>query len=595
MVSRRKLFSMVLMMVVIFVLFVFTQVYRNAVNDYDTNEYANEIAFQQEDAFQASDGDAKTDLKDRQVVLIGDEAQGFGSVAAQWCAYSKRSLRSFSSLKDYLFQKDRKEGILCIDPEYLSCTEDGKLLEKIYNQDMVIIFGGLPDIEELKNALELREALGIERVREESVKSVGIYVDKGFLLGGEAIYRADTEAEAVRQDLELNMPWFELGERTKTYIIGWIENEGIKREEQPAIVWRNTLGSTRVFAVNGNYMCDETGLGFLDAMMVESYPYALYPIVNAQNLSVVNYPSFASENEEAIQKIYSSSPRMLLQNIIWPNLILLSIQSGFKTTCFLTPQFFYSDENVPQADDLVYYLRQIKEQQGEVGWSAEGNGDTPAQEKWNEDKEFFEGARSAYVYTAAFAPGQRKDEILELNDKKTTAIRTIVGEREEGDYLLSYVSENITYQGITHRAENYNFSDDLRNRSLQTALGYTNILLDMRCVFLPESEEDHWENYSRQISENIVTWWKPFSSFDRTTATESDTRLRSFLALDYEDEQRDNRIELRVKDRDGKVYFLLRMYDKKIDSVSGGEFVKIEENTYLISVQEDKAEIYLTN
>lgn len=594
MVSRRKLFSMVLMMAVVLVLFLFTQVYRNAVNDYDTNEYAKEVIFQQTDAFEVLE--EKEDVPEgRQVVLIGNETGEFGNIVLQWCTYSKRSLRCFSDLTDYLSQENIDADILCIDPEYLSCTEDGKRLEAFYDQNMVVIFGGLPDTEELGQSPELCEVLGIKKIQKDSVELAGLYMYQDFLLGGEALYLAKTEEEAARQDLNLSIPWYELGGRTKKYMIGLIEAENVKREEQPAIVWRNTLGSTRVFAVNGNYLCEETGLGFLDAMMSESYSSVLYPIVNAQNLSIVDYPSFVSENEEVLQEIYSNNHRMLLQNIIWPSLISLSEQSGFKMTCFLTPQFLYSDNNMPQTDDFTFYLRQIKEQQGEVGWSAGGKDGISVEDKWSQDKKFFEDAKSAYIYSAAFAARGQTDEIIELNDSGEVAIQTIVGEGEEEKFLLSFVSENVTYQRITHRAASYNFSDDLRNRSLQTALGYTNILLDMECVSWPESTEEYWENYSRKVLGNIGTRWKTFSYFDRTAITESDSRLRNFFALDYEDEYIDNSINLKVKNREGIVYFLLRTHDKKINSVSGGDFSKIEEDAYIISAREDEVEISLTN
>lgn len=594
MVSRRKLFSMVLMMAVILALFLFTQIYRNAVNDYDTNEYAEEIVFRQADVFDALE--EKKDVPEgKQVALIGKETGGFGNIVLQWCTYSKRSLRCFSDLTDYFSQKNNNTEILCIDPECLSCAEDGKRLEELYDRNMVVIFGGLPDMEELGNSPELCKVLGIEKVQKDRVELTGIYMYQDFLLGGDGLYQAKTQEETARQDFDLSIPWYELGGRTKKYIIGLLEDESIKREEQPAIVWRNTLGSTRVFAVNGDFLCEETGLGFLDAMMSESYSYVIYPIVNAQNLSIADYPSFTSENEEMLQKIYSNSHRMLLQNIIWPGLISLSAQSGFRMTCFLTPQFFYSDNNMPQTDTLTFYLKQIKEQQGEAGWSAGGKDDISAADKWSQDEKFFEDAGSTYVYSAAFAAGRQKDELSELNDEETVDVRTIVGEGEDEDFLLSFVSEKVTYQGITHRADSYNFSDDLRNRSLQTALGYTNILLDMGCVSWPESAEEYWENYSRKVSGNIGTWWKPFSCFDRTTVTESDSRLRSFLALDYEDEYEDGSIRLRVENREGTVYFLLRTHDKKVDSVSGGDFLEIEEDAYIISAREDEVEISLTN
>lgn len=593
MVSRRKLFSMILMMTVLFLLFMLTQIYRDAVNNYDTNEYAAEITLGRSDSFSAAEASGQAP-EGRQVVLIGRQSGSFGNVVEQWCTYSKRYLCCFSSLRDYLSQHRVSADILCLEPESISCLEDGELLGELYDQELVMIFGGLPEAEKLKKVPKLCQVLGIEKIREDNTELTGICMYKGFLLGGEVFYQADTQEDALRQDLELQVPWYELGGMTKKYMIGLVEDESVEREDQPPILWRNTLGKTRVFAVNGEYLRDETGLGFLDAMMAESYSYFLYPVVNAQNLSVTDYPSFTSENEEALQEIYSNSHRMLLQHIIWPSLISLSEQSGFKMTCFLTPEFFYSGENELQTELLSYYLRQIREQHGEMGWSAEGMDEISVADKWSRDARFFSEAESTYCYTAAYGGNAQADEIAGLKGgEEIPEIRTLSGMREEKEPPVSFLSENITCQGITHRADRYYFSDDLKNRSLQTALGYTNILLDMRCVSWPESAQEHWENYSRIISGNIATWWKPFSCFDKTTVTESDGRVRSFLAVEYEDMREDDTIELKLKNRQGMVSFVLRTHDKRVETVLGGTFSQIEQDAWLITVQEDEVSIVL--
>ena len=82
MVSRRKLFSMILMMTVLFLLFMLTQIYRDAVNNYDTNEYAAEITLGRSDSFSAAEASVQAP-EGRQVVLIGRQSGSFGNVVEQ--------------------------------------------------------------------------------------------------------------------------------------------------------------------------------------------------------------------------------------------------------------------------------------------------------------------------------------------------------------------------------------------------------------------------------------------------------------------------------------------------------------------------------
>lgn len=595
MLSRRKLFSMLLMMAVLFLLYMLTWIYRESVNDYDTNDYAEEkITIRRSDLQKTAAG---ADAEERQTVFIGEKESGMGKVVAQWCTYGKRPLFCFSSVSEYLDQTDVNAKVLCIAPESLTGVSDANLLAELENRDMVVVFGGLPEMKLIKESPKLCRLLGIEKIRSERTKLSGVYLYKGFLLGGESLYRTDMGKEFGR-GLDLNIPWYELEDGTKTYMTGLAgtEEEDAGQPERPSILWRNTVGRATVFAVNGDYLRDETGLGLLEAMMSESRSYVLYPIVNAQNLTVADYPSFAPENEEELRRIYANSHKMLLQNIVWPGLVSVSEQSGFRMTCFLTPKISYSDRAEAKTDDLVYYKRQMKEQQGEMGWSARSKDSVSVRDKWNHDETFFEDAESGYVYTAACVSGEEARQCLELAQTEGLLnLRTLTGAADEGGFLLSFISEDVTYQGITHKADQYSFLDDLKNRSFQTALGYTNIFLDMSRVTWPETEEDRWENYSRKISGNIGTWWKSYRDFDKTTLTESDRRLRSFLALDYKDSREKDVIKLQVKNRKGTVSFLLRTHDKDVKSVSGGTAAKIEEDVWLLSVQKDEVQIKLSN
>lgn len=76
----------------------------------------------------------------------------------------------------------------------------------------------------------------------------------------------------------------------------------VENEDLPTLIWRNGMDKGSVFAVVGDYLKDSSASGFLDGMLAEAFPYALYPVVNAQNLSMVDFPVFADENNGEIQE-----------------------------------------------------------------------------------------------------------------------------------------------------------------------------------------------------------------------------------------------------------------------------------------------------
>ena len=65
-----------------------------------------------------------------------------------------------------------------------------------------LIFGKLPDVSVVSSHKLLRRLLGINEITSEHVTAEGIHLYGGFLLDGEAIYKAETEEEKKIKTLE---------------------------------------------------------------------------------------------------------------------------------------------------------------------------------------------------------------------------------------------------------------------------------------------------------------------------------------------------------------------------------------------------------
>ena len=157
--------------------------------------------------------------------------------------------------------------------------------------------------------------------------------------------------------------------------------------------------------------------------------------------------------------------------------------------------------------------------------------------------------------------------------------------------MVSYLTDRITLQSITSAGISHTYKEDIRMKSLQTALGYSNILLDMNQITWPEKEEDRWEIVSEKFSSHINTYWKAFEMFDQTSASECDTRIRNFLAMDYDDSREGDEIHVSIKDRNGDLWFILRTHGEEVVAVQGGDFKKIETDAYLIHASQEKLTI----
>lgn len=593
MVSKRKFFSIATMMFVLFFLFQFSMVLRDSRNTYDVNSSLTEKKTDGENQWTPSDSVTGSDSS---VVFVGNEDGDMGTAVSRWCTYAKRKLISCKSVRTYKSDDKNLPEMMILESEKYADGDNLTTLETLEKKGVIIVFGCLENAKNIRNNKALMKFLGIQKVVAEETHLAGVKLFEGLLLGGEVTYNTSKDKEEKkRQDLELDVPWYQVGSGTKTYMVGLLDEKtgkNVENEDLPTIIWRNGIDYGSVFAVVGDYMKDSTALGLLDGMRAEALQYTIYPIVNAQNLSMVNFPVFADENNTEMLKLYSQSVTGIARDIMWPALISVVEKSDMKMTCFIQPQADYTDDIEPKSGNLEFYLKQMKEQSAEAGISLEYQKLDKAEDKVTKDTEFFENEKINYRFGAAFAKEKDLKGILKDTDSGLLGdVGTLVCDYTENQPVVSYYSDSVTLQTVTSDGMNYAYSDDIRMRSIQTALGYTNVMLDMYDIFWPQEKTDRWEVMQKRFSSNLLTYWKNFRDFDSTTLSESNARIRTFLNLAYSQSREDNTITLQTSEVGS--WFILRTHGEEIDEIDGGSQTEIEADAYLICAEDTTVKIRL--
>ena len=605
MVSRRNYLTIAMMFVILLFMFQFTGVMKEQLSEYESNEYADDTttSFQRSDAFLAE----QTSADACEVIYVGEAGGAEESVVKTWCSYRKRTFFCSSSLALLDSLQDDALQVLVVDGSKVTSEEEVAVLRREAQMGVTVIFATLPQSSVIREYRDLRELLGIRAVIADEIPLAGMHLFSGFLLGGEEIYEVTEPGEEERQDMNPSVPWYTTGAGTKTYMVGTLSDETIEQtvddeiraqyvgmEEEaaknsllPAILWRNSVDTAKIFCVNGDYLADISAVGILDAMMGETYDYDIYPVINAQNLVIADLSAFVSENEEEMQKRYSQSAQAVYQEIVWPSLTSIASRTGAKMTCMMTPQFTYTDEEEPDGENVTYYLKRLKEEHAEAGLSADSREGIPLSEKIKQDQTFWQTYAPSYRFLSLYADGVKSigEESALPAEIRTVALGSGASE------AVGYLNENVTLQPSTSSGIRHTFLDDFKVKCMETALGYSNITLDFYSVTYPEGDEDSWEKMSKKIAANLGTYWKAYEAFDATTLTESDVRIRRFLALDYKQQRAGNVITLSLEHREDAAWFLLRLHGEKVTEVAGGSFEEIEDGVYLILAEEDEVSV----
>lgn len=597
MVSRRKFFSIAIMMFVLLFLFQFSMVLRDRQNTYDVN---SNLAPKQNDGKNVWKNEeldpASVGTTDRRYVLfVGDSSSDMAEAVSRWCTYAKWDISKCSSMEKFKENDKNLPGMLILESEKYALDDNLKKIEELEQKGVIIVFGCLEDPKNIEKNQELQDFMGICKVVSAKTEITGVKLFEGLLLGGEVVYETpEDKDERDRQDLQLNVPWYQVGSGTKTYMVGLLDQskqkETVENEELPTLIWRNGIRNGSIFCVVGDYMKDSTALGLLDGMVAEASSYYIYPVVNAQNLSMINFPVFADENNEQMMELYSQSITGMTRDIMWPSLISIVEKGGLKMTCFMQPQTNYEDGIEPTSRDLVFYLKQMKEQNAEAGLSLQYKNAESLRDKLNQDAEFFRKADSSYKYGAAYTEEKDLDIVKALmNTELMKNVSTLVCEYTEDEPVISYCTDSVTLQSVTSDGMNYTYSDDIRMRSIQSSLGYTNVMLNMQKIFWPERKKDRWQIMQKRFSSNLLTYWKNFIGFDSTTLSESNTRTRTFLNLDFSETRTDDEITLKTSESGS--WFILKTHGEEIEEIEGGTQKKLEDNVYLIQAQDTTVKI----
>ena len=604
MVSRRNYFTITIVMFILFLLFQFTNVVLESWKGYEKNPYAldREQLSTRSTAYETGgkEGGGIGDETRRRVIYIGGGSEPIGMVVYNWAVYTKREIHNFGTIEEYQAAGEEEETQ---NPEFLIMDAAGidwrqedlcSLLTEYTKKGINLIFCNLPDTSVIEEMPELKRLLGIKEVKEATASVEGIRLKEGFLIGGETVYQSeDKEETKKRQDMEFTFPWYTLDPKAEAYMQGLPEKE-MKEEEYPAVIWENPCGSAHVFAVNGSYMEDAAGLGLLSAMSAKIREYDIYPVVNAQNMLIVNYPSLASENEEEMRRRYGQSMSDVLWNIAWPSVISAYRKNTLGLSCMITPQYDYEEDNIPSQTNLEFYMKRIKEQSAETGLSGESVSDTPVGQKLQEDWRFMNKALPSYKFTSFYAGEMTEAEVESaLQEELLESVRTIVGDYSGSSEVIGYLSDSITKQSVLSDGTRHTYMEDFRVRSVETALGYTSVRMDVSEGVYPEEGQEGIDELASDFNWNIRYYWKNFHAFSGTTVSECDQRIRNFMAVDYTQKREDNKITLEYTSMESSVWFLLRTEQESVNRVEGGECQRLEYGVYLIEAKEDQVTIDL--
>lgn len=606
MISIRNYFTAFILLFMVFVMFMFVGVSSNILSDTSTNIRAEERTYLgREDSLTAENLKLDTYVEDtsgtstlpllqkkRAAILSGGAEDAAASILTEWCVYHKYRYKIYTSLPEV---SEISEYDVILFGDYKVTSQSCDLLYDYADLGKTMIFTQLPDYQEIIINNKLAAFFGISSGVEESVIADGIKIFSGFMINKERIYsKGDFYGE--EDDTTVNLPYYSLAAGYEVYAVGLLDNQdelGIKDEELPPLLWRTKTEKAFVFAVGSDVFGGISLLGVLNGFMARESDCYVYPIVNAQTISLVNYPYLSKENEERMQQLYSRSSEAVARDLLWPNIIQILKNYGDSYSFFTSPQLDYQDGIGPKGDFTEFYLREIRKLPGDMGLSLGQVSDMGLMEILTEDEVFFAEYLPKYEFTALYTANFAMGEVESCLDQKLLKnISLIMSDYKEGDKLIDYIRDDTISVKFNMDGYRHETMDDLKMVCVENALGMCNEKVDIERVIYPKGSMDEWNNLSLRWSKGD-TYFNDYSKLDTISVYEMEKRVRRFMALDFTYQWDGNKVDIDIDHFDEEAYFILRINNRSIALVENGTIEEITADSYLIKATDAKVRIRL--
>ena len=597
MISRANYIAITLIMCVVLLMFQLTGISENVLMNTGENIYSAEAVpegqislemtryEQQGERLYVSALQADKDT----VGLIGTEDEDCLSVAREWSISQKREYCYYENIGEAAADENGA-GFLIIDGEKLGSAEDVEMLKSLAEQGRDLVVSGLPDVQVMDRNRDLMRALGILRIEADEIEVDGFKLFAGLVIGGETVY----------MDYEQQMPYAMLDDSVTAYAVAqsedaWIQD--VENEELPAIIWRYAPDVGKVYVVNGDYLTGQLGAGILTGFAADTDEVYVYPVANAQVSVVENYPVLTNENPEVMEQEYGQDSSIVFRDILWPSIVAIYYDTDDAMTVTAAPRLDYDDQGELNKSLMDFYYEQVTKETGEIGLSGYQVSDVLLREKLKEDLELYQEVLPDYEIRTFQAGGLEEEDYERLVGKGhlLSDVDTVLTDYDgdSADSFFSYLDNGVLQLPVYMDSRVMEDEDDFWSRCLQTAYGYYGTAVDTSKVIYSESDDDSWNIISNDWSKNYRPYRTPFEAFEKTTATEADRRVRNYLALEYEAQIGEDRIEITADSPDGASYYVVRIHGKEIGEVTGGTCEEIEKGWYLVTVEDESVQITL--
>lgn len=527
-------------------------------------------------------------------------------VVEQLAAYEKKKTTVITTTASVEKIDDAYTGVLLATGDISSVAALPQIEEYVEHGGTALLLQGF-SAETLP--AQLQPKLGLARIGEVR-DTIGVHMEDDFLFGAKGFSMKDPSYDTSASQVSLD----------SSAVLHVSSSEGVP------LLWETVSGKGKYVVYNGADLYAKINRGLLTSALTRTKPDYIYPVANFKIFCIDDFPAPVPEGDYS--KIYNElhmSTAEFFRNVWWPEMLANGKKYDVKYTGFIIEDYndkvkgpFTELQNRDTKDGLIVYGRELIKAGGELGIHGYNHQSlAPAgynQENldyipWESQADMVESLRELHRYVNVAYPGYEirayvpPSNILSPEGKAAVkeafpAIKVYAslfsGSAEEHAYYQDYKRNADGTFEIPRVTAGYIPSDITKWEGINV-LNYMGIFSHFDHpdeLFYEESANLSWHEMKKGIEEFLADVQKKYGWLRACTVSEAMEYLNDYFDMEYRVEQKGNEIDLYCWNYRKPLNFILRT-DKEIDKAIDCQVEEIDDNVYLIHIENPQAKIML--
>lgn len=371
----------------------------------------------------------------------------------------------------------------------------------------------------------------------------------------------------------------------------------MKGKSNIPLVYSKVYKNGKIVVINGTFMENRNSGGIFSGALGELTSQLVYPIIGTKTVFLDGLSVMNEYDDKLVSKIYGRSSVSFIRDVLLPAFLENGLLYELKYTTTIKVindddfQHGLSDER-----QLIYLIRKINQYDGEIMFREDYYKSNNNNRSYNEFKNIISRLYPSYqVHGYGIRSGKPSDKMRDIIKENFPTVSIINGvfygdESKEVVQNFTYKNDYVQFPIISsgYTKENGSYYNLIAGLSLMGVVSHS---FDIEPITIPQSDDNSWDALKDDFSEVNKDYFGKTTWLETATISESAKWTKAYSLLETKTSYEEDKVIIYCNQFAKGQKFYLRT-NKKIKDIEGGTIKKINEVYYCIVGEKTKITVF---